>query len=304
MRIRVLPLLLATFCTLFSDPLVGDTPETTVAASRRRFSAREVMEAFAKGYPDRIERYGFHRGDWGVLIDGEWFLYAEGRLLPEDLLFDEDYKPEAYASYPFYSYPANLPEIRNLDDSQVFLLKQRLESQRVSPPSRHPGLFNAIWRMDNRQEAWNRMKTIYFLGRRTLVHRDLLEDLAQVEEAIQELALINPRVREYSESIASVTGYNYRNIAGTRSLSFHSYGLAVDILPKTLNGRETYWRWAWDKGLSWYSLPYERRYMPPMEVVRIWEEHGFIWGGKWFFFDTMHVEYRPEILILNGLWEP
>jgi hypothetical protein len=28
--------------------------------------------------------------------------------------------------------------------------------------------------------------------------------------------------------------------------------------------------------------------------VEIFERHGFIWGGKWGHFDTMHFEYRPE----------
>jgi hypothetical protein len=26
-----------------------------------------------------------------------------------------------------------------------------------------------------------------------------------------------------------------------------------------------------------------------------------VWGGKWMLFDTIHFEYRPEILILSGL---
>ena len=26
------------------------------------------------------------------------------------------------------------------------------------------------------------------------------------------------------------------------------------------------------------------------------EKYGFIWGGRWYHFDTMHFEYRPEIL--------
>jgi hypothetical protein len=30
--------------------------------------------------------------------------------------------------------------------------------------------------------------------------------------------------------------------------------------------------------------------------VEIFERHGFIWGGKWFHYDTMHFEYRPEML--------
>ena len=27
------------------------------------------------------------------------------------------------------------------------------------------------------------------------------------------------------------------------------------------------------------------------------EKHGFIWGGRWYHYDTMHFEYRPELLV-------
>jgi hypothetical protein len=30
--------------------------------------------------------------------------------------------------------------------------------------------------------------------------------------------------------------------------------------------------------------------------VEVFERHGFIWGGKWNHYDTMHFEYRPELL--------
>jgi hypothetical protein len=33
-----------------------------------------------------------------------------------------------------------------------------------------------------------------------------------------------------------------------------------------------------------------------MEIVDVFERHGFIWGGKWYHFDTMHFEYRPELI--------
>jgi hypothetical protein len=36
-------------------------------------------------------------------------------------------------------------------------------------------------------------------------------------------------------------------------------------------------------------------------VIRIFESFGFIWGGKWRYYDTMHFEYRPEILVLSGI---
>ena len=33
--------------------------------------------------------------------------------------------------------------------------------------------------------------------------------------------------------------------------------------------------------------------------LRFFEEHGFVWGGKWTPFDNIHFEYRPEILLYN-----
>ena len=35
----------------------------------------------------------------------------------------------------------------------------------------------------------------------------------------------------------------------------------------------------------------------PIEIAEVFEKYGFIWGGKWYHFDTMHFEYRPELLI-------
>ncbi|MDD9945395.1 MAG: M15 family metallopeptidase [Myxococcales bacterium] len=34
----------------------------------------------------------------------------------------------------------------------------------------------------------------------------------------------------------------------------------------------------------------------PADVVQAFERHGFIWGGRWYHYDTMHFEYRPELL--------
>ena len=31
-----------------------------------------------------------------------------------------------------------------------------------------------------------------------------------------------------------------------------------------------------------------------MGIVHIFEKHGFIWGGRWLHYDTMHFEFRPE----------
>lgn len=88
--------------------------------------------------------------------------------------------------------------------------------------------------------------------------------------------------------IPSAGGYMCRDIAGTRQLSGHGYGIAIDIAV----GHSHYWRWA--KGTSGKVAPYHNE-IPP-EIVEIFEKHGFIWGGRWYHFDTMHFEYRPELL--------
>ena len=34
----------------------------------------------------------------------------------------------------------------------------------------------------------------------------------------------------------------------------------------------------------------------PLEIVAVFEKHGFIWGGRWYHFDTMHFEYIASML--------
>lgn len=82
--------------------------------------------------------------------------------------------------------------------------------------------------------------------------------------------------------------FNCRQIAGTDRLSAHGYGIAIDIA--TI--RSDYWRWSKagpDGHPKW-------RNRIPQEIVAIFEAHGFIWGGRWDHYDTMHFEYRPELL--------
>jgi hypothetical protein len=81
--------------------------------------------------------------------------------------------------------------------------------------------------------------------------------------------------------------FNWRNILGTSQMSLHSFGIAIDINVKNAN----YWRW--DKYENDDHLLYVNKI--PLEIVEIFESFGFIWGGKWYNYDTMHFEYRPEL---------
>jgi hypothetical protein len=83
--------------------------------------------------------------------------------------------------------------------------------------------------------------------------------------------------------------YNCRAIAGTSRLSVHAFGAAIDL--NTRFG--DYWLWSGKAG-----APLKWKNQIPIEIVEIFERHGFIWGGKWYHFDTFHFEYRPEIIAL------
>ena len=82
-------------------------------------------------------------------------------------------------------------------------------------------------------------------------------------------------------------GFNWRVIAGTDQLSVHSFGAALDINVDFSD----YWRWA---GVNADPIPFKNRI--PLAVVALFEAQGFIWGGRWYHYDTMHFEYRPELI--------
>ncbi len=82
--------------------------------------------------------------------------------------------------------------------------------------------------------------------------------------------------------------YVCRPIAGTDRGSSHGFGIAIDI---AVAGSD-YWQWSQRSAHS----PIAWKNRVPLEIVEVFERHGFIWGGKWYHFDTMHFEYRPELL--------
>ncbi|CAN1724298.1 M15 family metallopeptidase [Hyphomicrobium sp. 1Nfss2.1] len=88
--------------------------------------------------------------------------------------------------------------------------------------------------------------------------------------------------------VPSAGTYNCRVIAGTNRVSAHGHGIAIDIALK----RAHYWR----DGVNGKDGGVAFRNEIPMEIVRIFERHGFIWGGRWYHYDTMHFEYRPELV--------
>lgn len=102
-----------------------------------------------------------------------------------------------------------------------------------------------------------------------------------------EIAREHPELISYMKSAGT---FYWRKVRGANRQSSHSYGIAIDIAVKQSN----YWRWDHSKASETDQIEYKNRI--PMEIVDIFEKHGFIWGGRWYHYDTMHFEYRPEII--------
>jgi hypothetical protein len=255
------------------------------------------MKALAQGYPERIGPAEFREGDWAVPLRGVWYYYADGRLLPAGLRE----KAAEFDPQPFYNYPEELPPWTEPTAEEAERIRASARRRLQHPPRRSQHFFDALWRASSRSESWDRVKSLRFLGRPVYVHYSILEELALVEERILEEAKTNPQVQRWADSLDVLDGWNWRSIADTQSRSFHSYGAALDLLPRSTGNLETYWLWTSRRIDDWWAVPYNRRLSPPDPVIRAFEAYGFVWGGKWAYFDTMHFEYRPEIFILSGL---
>lgn len=95
---------------------------------------------------------------------------------------------------------------------------------------------------------------------------------------------------EYKKYLPTAGTFNWRAVRGANRLSSHSYGIAIDINTKYSN----YWLWENKGAKETDRIKYNNRI--PEEIVRVFEKHGFVWGGRWYHYDTMHFEFRPELL--------
>ena len=131
----------------------------------------------------------------------------------------------------------------------------------------------------------NNLVSVDWLGKKIQFTKvnDAAEQLKKVAEELLNL----PQFKKY---LTNATTFYWRKVRGSNRQSAHSYGIAIDINVAYSN----YWLWANPKRSETDKIKYQNRI--PLEIVKIFEKYGFIWGGRWYHYDTMHFEYRPEIL--------
>lgn len=132
--------------------------------------------------------------------------------------------------------------------------------------------------------------------------------LQSVDRELAQLMKTDPAVKKFLEPFTSkkeqIYTFFWRVVEGTTRLSAHSFGIGIDLL--THVGPQ-YWLWDEKATNPERAKQGEKAYRdihfipkgPPQwnqKVVDVLERNGFIWGGKWNHYDTMHWEYRPEFI--------
>ena len=240
---------------------------SAVAATTGESPAGERLIA---AYPDQLSHVDGNHVVWRdgtrmAIDDGEGAKSFETRLARPDL------KDMFYAPYPLGR--TGTPPAPQVDPGRV----------------RHAGFFDKLYGDCASGSAARSLVEIIWLPRtapqKLKVTR--INGVAGKLQAIShELEALPAATRAYLSPSAGT--YVCRAIAGTERTSAHGYGIAIDIAV----ARSDYWRWAGAKP----GAPIAWKNRIPLEIVEVFERHGFIWGGKWYHYDTMHFEYRPELL--------
>jgi D-alanyl-D-alanine carboxypeptidase len=241
-----------------ADDLYG-APPADIAAHLQRL---------VKAYPDWIASAD---NDHVVLKSGARFAVSDRRTDKtfDDLVEHPDIDDMFYVPYPAGIAPQQPP--KNSDPGRV----------RFEP------LFVAMYGDCRNNEVVPKLKTVEWLPAHQGGHV-VITAANGVDQALTAVSRELDAVPSDLTKFLTPTGgtYNCRTVAGSHARSMHAYGAAIDINTKY----SEYWRWSKDQNApAWKNRI-------PTEIVRVFERHGFIWGGYWYHFDTMHFEYRPELL--------
>ncbi|SFB71800.1 D-alanyl-D-alanine carboxypeptidase [Brevinema andersonii] len=257
------------------------------------FSGTDVFKALEKSYPSIVTTYENTSVDPAILVNGKVFYWISNRILPENAR--EDW--EKYGTNTFYVYPESVPDLSKLSDDEVRALNA------VNFKSRkpyHPEYHEVLYAMRRHTDTNKNIIKSRFLGKQVRVHRLAYKPLKCVEREILALAGTNKEAADFLRRIDTVYSFYWRKVESSSLRSMHSYGIGIDILDSRNTKKNVYWLWRKKLRVDWVREPLSRRWIPLAEIVKIFEKYGFVWGGKWLFYDTIHFEYRPEILILNG----
>ena len=234
-------------------------------------TSQQIAQCFQAAYPNTIQLV---KGNESILVNKQQVAPAPqhsqlpyGTLLNQATLGDQVSQryPRDFATPALNDDPGRL---RN----QAFFKAMYGSSERAI----RQNMVAVAWQPSGKKVQFNR-----------------INGAAQALAAVGKELAQDANLKRYAAKTAGT--FNYRVIKGTNRLSAHAFGIAIDFtLPKNLG---TYWQW---KGCrEGGHCPYPQALLQDTnlkKMVAIFEKHGFIWGGKWYHYDSVHFEYRPELL--------
>ena len=258
-----------------------------------------ILNAYKEAYPGLITDVKKDDKDWTLkFANGNIYYWADGKILPESVLP----KSDKYIRYSIYPYNVNgrSPELYTAEMiEKLRVKKQPPQKKKVFVPGEEGCLYKELFAITTKKSAKKQLCEVRLSGHYITVHHSIAAKIKLIDSKINALSKTDPEVRSYLKNIGSVEAFNWRKIAGTDRKSNHSFGIAIDILPKKYRKKILYWGWEQDKNNDWMLLPQSSLWTPPDQVVKIFLAEGFIWGGHWDKYDTMHFEYRPELICLS-----
>lgn len=273
-------------------------------AEAERLKEPEEISILRRAYPDVLfeAAYDGALSDWRIAVtvpDGSSFrsrdfFWCGGRMLPEEELGNRDDYWQL-----MYRYNSELPDPAGFTQEDIARIRQFSSPENRREGASSPQFFyDLLYDCTSRQRVERHIVKIEFLGKRSNVHSRIVEPLRKVEAEILEAAETDSETRAFVQELASADAYNWREIRDSGNRSFHSIGIAIDVLPRGWGSKNIYWSWRRDIDPdNWMLLPLDERWMPPQAVRDIFERNGFIWGGNWIIWDNMHFEYRPEVIL-------
>jgi hypothetical protein len=240
------------------------------ARAEKDSAAKSGLECLAKAYPDFLKSDGVNAVVWK---DGTKMVFDDGKVKSDfDTMLDQASLKDQMSTCYHRGEQYTVPPAVNYDPGRARYEPFFLKMYGSTPEEVRKKLVPVIWLPKH-------------------IHKQLM--VTTVNGVDQKLRAISEELDalpdEYMPYLQNPGGtFNWRPIAGTNRLSTHSFGMTLDINVKSSD----YWRNNRPNGNGIY--PYKNRI--PMKIVDVFEKHGFIWGGKWYHYDTMHFEYRPELL--------
>jgi hypothetical protein len=221
----------------------------------------ERLDCLARHYPLTP---ALEHGAWvAVLSDGTRVPFDDGKNKTFEQRLDAPDLKDIF-QIPYQAGPIRAVEIENEDPGRA-----RVEALLIAT---YGGPAAAV----------ARQVRVRFQGMPVRVHEKIVPALARVDERIERARKADAGLGRFLHRLSG--GFAVRKIAGTDRTSAHAFGIAIDLD----KSESDYWRWQKQKPLRW-------RNRFPQAIIDAFEAEGFIWGGRWYHYDTMHFEYRPEL---------